>query len=201
MHTITELLVLSIRWELWQQECFKAVFWQYANNCGILCIKQRKRLSRREALMQKRSVFNCQNGISAWDRLFKPSALWARLGILWTFGTGFFAALLFPHGQCISFIVNITEKCTSKFNCMNLLFICSLSQGNHRYFYSSGFNEGKKLEVMRMKTHQGQWRLSQTGSGLYQHLLTRTPHRLEWAKSKKAITVNLGPQLCIFLPL
>lgn len=44
-----------------------------------------------------------------------------------------------------------------------------------------------------MKTYQGQWRLSQIGSELYQHLLTRTSHHHQWAKSKKATTVKLIP--------
>lgn len=56
------------------------------------------------------------------------------------------------------------------------------------YFYLLLFEEAKKLDFMRMKTYQGQWRLSQTGSGLHQHLLTRrSPHQVS-AKPKKAVT-------------
>ena len=78
--------------------------------------------------MQERSVFNCKGGISAGDRPFKPSALQATFGILWTFGTGFICCVIFSSWIAYqSFIVNKTEKCTSKCNGTNLLFVFSLS--------------------------------------------------------------------------
>lgn len=60
-----------------------------------------------------------------------------------------------------------------------------LSTENHWHLYLLLFKEAMQPGFMRMQTHRGQRRLSQTGSGLHLHLLTRRFHPLVSAKWKK----------------
>mgnify|MGYP001852903083 CR=1 FL=1 len=63
---------------------------------------------------------------------------------------------------------------------------------NHWHFSLLLFKEAMQSRFMRMKTHRGQRRLSQTGSGLHLHLLTRRSHHLVSAKWKKGTNCELG---------
>lgn len=130
MHIINELLVLSTWLELqqsWQEECFKALFWQRASNCRVLCIEQRKRLSWRVINAKKycltvRAICLLETEHSRLQHYVEHLPFCGFLAL------SLFAAFLFPDGQHIRVSLLIrSEKSMSEFNGMNLLLLFSVS--------------------------------------------------------------------------